>query len=145
MQDLELSRPHDLLARRILIDTELMADLLLFYTQKQADKRIIDLLNLADLECKSPVAIDEQLIEGIGDLRFTTSFKGSKRKSNVILLFEHQSSIDLRMRLRGLDYIVQSYKQFEETRKGDEKFPYPVVVILTTARLRGNTCQSGTN
>jgi len=107
-----------------------MTDLLLFYTQKQADKRIIDLLNLKRLECKSPVAIDEQLIEGIGDLRFTTSFKGSKRKSNVILLFEHQSKIDLRMRLRGLNYIVQSYNQFEESRKGNEKFPYPVVVVL---------------
>jgi len=107
-----------------------MTDVLLFYTQKQADKRIIDLLNLKHLECKSPVTVDEQLIEGIGDLRFTTSFKGSKRKSNVILLFEHQSSIDLRMRLRGLNYIVQSYNQFEETRKGNEKFPYPVVVVL---------------
>jgi hypothetical protein len=34
------------------------------------------------------------------------------------------------MRLRGLDYIVQSFKQFEETRKGNEKLPYPVVVVL---------------
>ena len=34
------------------------------------------------------------------------------------------------MRLRGLNYIVQSYNQFEESRKGNEKFPYPVVVVL---------------
>jgi hypothetical protein len=76
------------------------------------------------------VAIDEQLVEGIGDLRFSTSFKGSKRKSNVYLLFEHQSSIDPDFRLRGLDYIVQSYKEFRETTKGKEKLPYPVVVLL---------------
>ena len=95
MQHIELSRPHDLLARRILIDTELMTDLLLFYTQKEADRRIVDLLNLADLECRSPVTVSEQLIEGIGDLRFTASFKGSRRKSNVFLLFEHQSSVRL--------------------------------------------------
>jgi hypothetical protein len=91
---------------------------------------MVELLNLEHLVCTSPETISEQLIEGIGDLRFTASFKGSDRKSNVYLIFEHQSSIDRKMRLRGLKYIVQSYDQFEETRKGDEKLPYPVVVVL---------------
>jgi hypothetical protein len=130
MQHQELARPHDLLVRRLLNDPELMRDLLLYYTQKIADQRMVELLNLKHLECKSPVAISEQLMEGIGDLRFTASFKGSGQQSNVILLFEHQSSINQRMRFRGLKYIVQTYDQFEETRKGNEKFPYPVVVVL---------------
>jgi hypothetical protein len=69
-------------------------------------------------------------MEGIGDLRFTTSFKGSNHKSNVFLLFEHQSSIKRRMRLRGLKYIVLSYDQFEESHKGNEKLPYPIVLLL---------------
>ena len=130
MQHLELAHPHDLLVQRFLTDPKLMADLLLFYTQKLADQQVVNLLDLKRLECKSPVTIDEQLVEGIGDLRFSTSFKGSKRKSDVFLLFEHQSSIDRRIRLRGLNYIIQTYNQFEETHKGEEKLPYPLVVVL---------------
>jgi DNA polymerase III psi subunit len=93
------------------------------------------LLDLKRLECKSPVTIDEQLVEGIGDLRFSTSFKGSKRQSDVYLLFEHQSKIDRRIRVRGLNYIVQTFNQFEETHKGEEKLPYPVVVVLYHGKI----------
>jgi len=32
--------------------------------------------------------------------------------------------------LRGLEYIVQKYKEFRENTKGREKFPFPLVVIL---------------
>jgi len=135
MQHLEIAHPHDLLVRRFLTDTELMADLLLYYTQKLADQQAVNLLDLKRLECKSPVTIDEQLVEGIGDLRFSTSFKGSKRQSDVYLLFEHQSKIDRRIRVRGLNYIVQTYNQFEETHKGEEKLPYPVVVVLYHGKI----------
>jgi hypothetical protein len=107
-----------------------MADLLTYYPQNAADQQTIQLLDLNELRCESPVNIDENLVEAVGDLRFTAAFKGCSRKSNVFLLFEHQSKIDRRIRLRGLDYIVQSYKQFEETAKGKNKFPYPVVVVL---------------
>jgi hypothetical protein len=130
MQHPELAHPHDFLVRRFLIDPELMADLLRYYTQKLADQQAVNLLDLKHLECKSPVTVDEQLVEGIGDLRFSTSFKGSKRKSNVFLLFEHQSSIDPDFRLRGLGYIIRSYEEFRELTKGKEKLPYPVVVVL---------------
>ena len=130
MQHPELAHPHDLLVRRFLVDPELMADLLQYYPQKAADQQAIRLLDLKRLECKSPVVVDEQLMEGIGDLRFSTSFKGSSRQSNVYLLFEHQSKIDPDFRLRGLDYIVRSYKEFRETTKGKKKLPYPVVIVL---------------
>ena len=130
MQHPELAHPHDLLVRRFLIDPELMADLLQYYPQKTADQQAVGLLDLKRLVCKSPVAVDEQLVEGIGDLRFSTSFKGGSRQSNVYLLFEHQSKIDPDFRLRGLDYIVRSYKEFRETTKGKKKFPYPVVIVL---------------
>jgi hypothetical protein len=130
MTSLDLAHPHDHLARRFLIDPELMADLLLYYPQKATDQKTVRLLDLKHLECKSPVSIDKNLVQGIGDLRFSTWFKGSNRQSNVFLLFEHQSVIDQRIRLRGLDYIIQSYNQFEETNKGKKKLPYPVVVVL---------------
>ena len=125
-----IAHPHDHLARRFLIDPELMADLLVHYPKKTADQQTIRLLDLKHLECQSPVSIDQNLVEGIGDLRFATTFRGSNRQSNVFLLFEHQSVIDQRMRLRGLEYIVQTYRQFEETHKGKKKLPYPVVVLL---------------
>ena len=130
MTSIELAHPHDHLARRFLVDPELMADLLAYYPTKTVDQQTIRLIDLKRLECKSPVAIDQNLIEGIGDLRFVTSFKGGKRKSNVFLLFEHQSAIDQRMRIRGLKYIVQTYDQFEEEHKGKAKLPYPIVVVL---------------
>ena len=112
-----------------------MADLLLFYTQKLADQQAVNLLDLKRLECKSPITIDEQLVEGIGDLRFSTSFKGSKRRSSVFLLFEHQSTINRRIRVRGLKYIIQTYDQFEETHKGEEKLPYPLIVVLYHGKI----------
>ena len=130
MEHPEIAHPHDLLVRRFLPDPELMADLLLHYPQNTADQQAVELLDLKQLECKSPVVVDERLVEGIGDLRFSTAFKGSKRQSNVFLLFEHQSKVDLDFRLRGLGYIVRSYEEFRETTKGKEKLPYPVVVLL---------------
>ena len=134
MTSTELAHPHDHLARRFLIDPELMADLVTYYPKKTADKQIIRLLDLKHLECKSPVAIDKNLVEGIGDLRFITTFNGSNRQSNVYLLFEHQSKIDHRIRLRGLNYIMQTYNQFEETHKGKKKLPYPIVIVLYHGR-----------
>ena len=50
MQNPELAHPHDLLVRRFLTDPELMADLLLFYTQKLADQQAVNLLDLKRLE-----------------------------------------------------------------------------------------------
>ena len=101
-------------------------DLLLLYPQHADDQQAIQLLDLKHLECRSPVAIDKNLIEGRGDLRFATKFKGTDRQSNVFLLLEHQSKIDHRMRLRGLEYIVMEYSQFD----GKGKLPFPLVVVL---------------
>jgi predicted transposase/invertase (TIGR01784 family) len=133
MTSIDLAHPHDHLVRRFLVDTELMADLLAYYPQKIADQKAIGLLDLKHLACKSPVAIDKNLAEGRGDLRFATTFKGSKRQSNVFLLLEHQSAIDHRMRLRGLKYIVQMYDQVDAAHKG--KLPYPVVVVLYHGKI----------
>ena len=130
MQHPELAHPHDLLVRCFLPDPALMADLLHYYPQNAADQQMVRLLDLKRLECKSPVTVSEELVEQIGDLRFSTSFKGSNRPSNVFLLLEHQSAIDPDFRIRGLDYIVQAYKEFKKTTKGKRKLPYPVVVVL---------------
>ena len=135
MQHPELAHPHDLLVRCFLTAPELMADLLQYYPQKAADQQVVKLLNLKHLECKSPVTVDERLIERIGDLRYSASFKGSKRLSNVFLLLEHQSEIDPDFRIRGLDYIIQSYKEFRKTMKGKQKLPYPIVVILYHGKI----------
>jgi uncharacterized protein YeaO (DUF488 family) len=59
MTNPEIAHPHDLLVRRFLTDPELMADLLLFYTQKLADQQAVSLLDLKRLECRSPVTIVE--------------------------------------------------------------------------------------
>jgi len=130
MTSFDLAHPHDNLVRRFLIDVELMADLLTYYPQKVADQNAIRLLDMKHLQCKSPVAMDKNLVEGRGDLRFTTKFRGSNRQSNVFLLLEHQSTIDPDFRLRGLNYIIQEYNEFRRATKGKKKLPYPVVVVL---------------
>jgi hypothetical protein len=135
MIEYELAHPHDLLVRRFLVEPELMADLLTYYPKKVIDRQTINLLDLRNLRCESPVQVDKNLIEAVGDLRFSTNFKKSKRQSNVFLLFEHQSKIDRRFRVRGLDYIIQSFKRFEENSKGKEKFPYPIVVVLYSGKV----------
>jgi hypothetical protein len=130
MQHLELAHPHDLLVRRFLTDPELMADLLRHYPQNPAEQRMVALLDLERLVCKDPVTVNERLAEIRGDLRFSTSFKEIDREANVYLLFEHQSTKDPKFRLRGLDSIIQEYKKFWESTKGQAKFPYPIVLVL---------------
>jgi predicted transposase/invertase (TIGR01784 family) len=107
-----------------------MADLMTFYVKRANDQKIIQLIDLVHLRCESPINIDTDLVETIGDLRFSTNFKASRHPSTVFLLFEHQSTIDKHFRVRGLDYIVQTYKNFKEKTKGKSKYPYPIVVIL---------------
>jgi hypothetical protein len=130
MTSIDLAHPHDHLVRRFLVDTELMADLLAYYPQKNADQQAVGLLDLKHLECKSPVAIDKNLVEGRGDLRFLAKFKGTNRQSNVFLLFEHQSNIEPDFRFRGLKYIILEYDEFKRKTRSKKKFPYPIVVVL---------------
>jgi len=130
MEHPELKHSHDLLFRRFMIAPELMADLLKNYLENLADQRMVELLDLTRLKCENPVTVNDLLVEFRGDVRFSTSFKGSKRKSNVFVLLEHQSTQDPDFQFRGLEYIVQKYKEFRESTKGREKFPFPLVVIL---------------
>jgi predicted transposase YdaD len=130
MTNNELAHPHDLLVRRFLVEPELMADLMTFYVRQTNDQKIIQLIDLVHLRCESPINIGMDLVETIGDLRFSTNFKASRQPSTVFLLFEHQSTIDKHFRVRGLDYIVETYKAFKEKTKGNFKYPYPIVVVF---------------
>ncbi|MDR3198764.1 MAG: Rpn family recombination-promoting nuclease/putative transposase, partial [Planctomycetaceae bacterium] len=86
MTNNELAHPHDLLVRRFLAEPELMADLLTFYIKQTNDQKIIQLIDLTRLRCESPINIDVNLVETIGDLRFSTNFKKSRQPSTVFLL-----------------------------------------------------------
>jgi hypothetical protein len=123
----ELAHPHDLLVRHFLVNPELMSDVLDHY----ADSDVVRLLDLTKLRCESSINIDENLVESIGDLRFSTKFKQSDRESNVFLFFEHQSTIDNDIALRLLEYIVKSYREFANSDKNKgRKYPYPIAVLL---------------
>ena len=130
MEHRNLNNPHDLLARHFFPDPELMADFLRCYPKKPEDQQVIAQIDLERLVCKDPVTVNDRLVEGRGDLRFSAASKGSARESNVYLLFEHQSTKDSDIRLRGLDHIVQDYKKFRALTKGREKFPYPILIVL---------------
>ena len=126
----EIAHPHDLLTRSILVDPELAASLLMHYVESG----IIELLDLERLRCESPVDVDKNLVEVIGDLRYSTVFKDTEQQSNVFVFLEHQSSRDDLMSFRALKQVVNAYQQYIDTaeQKGGQpdSLPFPVVVIL---------------
>jgi len=126
----ELAHPHDLLTRSILADPELAASLLTHYVESET----IELLDLDRLRCESPVDVDKNLVEIIGDLRFSTVFKNTKQQSNVFVFLEHQSTHDDLISFRALKHVVNAYQQYIDTAKkknGQPRpFPFPIVVIL---------------
>ena len=126
----ELAHPHDLLTRSILVDPELMGSLL----ENYIESGVVSLLDLAKLRCESPVNVDKNLKETIGDLRFSTVSKQSGRQSNVFVFFEHQSTYDELMSFQALEQIVKAYREFIDAARKigglPKSFPYPIVVIL---------------
>ncbi len=126
MTELELAHPHDLLVRHFLVEPDLTADLLTHYV----DPKIVDLLDLDGLRCESPVNIDKNLDELIGDLRFSTTFKQSDKPTDVFVFFEHQSKQDRMIPFRLLEYIVKSYRKHLNAGDGVKSFPYPIAVVL---------------
>jgi len=127
----ELAHPHDLLTRSILVDPELAGSLL----ENYIDSGVVTLLDLTLLRCESPVYVDKNLEETIGDLRFSTVFKNTQQQSNVFVFVEHQSTVDDLICLRALDSIVKSCWDYIDTQKQKGKgrpksFPCPIVVIL---------------
>ncbi len=131
MTQSEIAHPHDLLVRSMLADPELTASLLVNYVES----RTIPLLDLKRLRCESPINVDKNLGEIIGDLRFSTVFKRTQRQSNVFVFLAHQSTVDNLISFRVLEEVVKSYREYIDTlnRKGaghPKSFPYPVVVLL---------------
>ncbi|MDR3198169.1 MAG: Rpn family recombination-promoting nuclease/putative transposase [Planctomycetaceae bacterium] len=126
---IELAHPHDLLARYFLLDKELMVSMLEHYD----DTGFVSLLDLMVLRCESPVTIDYNLQELIGDLRFSARFKNGIY-SQVFLFFEHQSKKIRLYSLHCLRKILDFYEEWAADPKNaiteNGKFPYPLVVIL---------------
>ena len=127
----EIAHPHDRLARHFLTDPELTADLLTHYIE---DTNVISLLDLKRLRCESPINVDKNLAQVIGDIRFSTVFKQTQRQSNVFVFIEHQSTVDDLMSFRALEQVVKSYRDYINTTKKNgttpKSFPCPLVVIL---------------
>lgn len=126
-----LKHPHDLVVRSILADADVIADLLGNYL----DPDLVALLDLKRITCESPVSVDEDLVETMGDLRFMTRFKGTGQLSRVFVLVEHQSRSERFFCLRAIEYICKAYWQYLASSKvpkgGKPKLlPYPIVVVL---------------
>ena len=107
----ELAHPHDLLTRSILADPELTGSLLTHYVESD----VIELLDMNRLRCESPIDVDKNLVEIIGDLRFSTVFKNTEQLSNVFVFLEHQSTRDHLMSFRALEQVVKAYRQYIDT------------------------------
>jgi len=127
----EIAHPHDRLVRYFLVDPELFSDLLTNF----GESKVVSLIDLTLLRCESPVNVDDYLTQTVGDIRFSTVFKRTQRKSNVFVFCEHQSTIDELMSFRALEQIVKSYREYidfaKQAGEGRPKsFPCPIVVIL---------------
>ncbi|MDR1535623.1 MAG: Rpn family recombination-promoting nuclease/putative transposase [Planctomycetota bacterium] len=130
MDILPLAHPHDHLARHFLSNVDLAADFLRNYVARE----VMDKLDLDRLRCESPVKVDSELVERIGDLRFSTGFKEGGPGSEIFIFFEHQSSQDRFIPFRIFDYIAASYREIRRAAgaaaKSGEIFPYPLAVVL---------------
>jgi predicted transposase/invertase (TIGR01784 family) len=129
-QQFELPQPHDHLVRHFLASPDIAADLL----QNYVPSDIVGLLDLARLRCESPDAVDKELREVIGDIRFSTRFRDRGLRAEVLVFLEHQSKADRLIRFRVLEYIVKACrKRLAEgnAAKGAPKtLPYVVAVVL---------------
>ncbi len=126
-----LKHPHDLVVRSILADADVVADFLRNYLSPD----LAALLDLRHITCESPVSVDEDLVETIGDLRYMTRFKGTGQLSRVFVLVEHQSRSERFFSLRAIEYICKAYWQYLSSPRAAEsgkpkRLPYPVVVVL---------------
>lgn len=126
-----LKHPHDLIVRSILADADVVADFLRNYL----DPDLASLLDLEHITCESPIAVDEDLVETMGDLRYMTRFKGTGRLSRVFVLVEHQSRSERFFTLRAIEYVCKAYWRYLSSpgaKKGGKPktLPYPVVVVL---------------
>jgi predicted transposase YdaD len=125
-----VAHPHDLLVRHFLASPDLAADLLRNYV----DSRIIDLLDIERLVCEPSNAVDRELREVMGDLRFSTCFRDRGLRAEVLVFLEHQSTADRFVRFRVLEYIVKAYgaRLAEEggAKGGPKKLPYVMAVVL---------------
>ncbi|MDR2169867.1 MAG: Rpn family recombination-promoting nuclease/putative transposase [Planctomycetaceae bacterium] len=131
----ELEHPHDLLTRNFLFDVELFASLLEHY----GDSGIVRLIDLKSLANQSPIIIDNNLQEVIGDLLFSAQFK-SGIYSNIFLFFEHQSRKVRRFWLRCLRKLLEFYEIYDADPKNmigkGGKYPYSIVVLLYHGQIR---------
>ncbi|MDR2171366.1 MAG: Rpn family recombination-promoting nuclease/putative transposase, partial [Planctomycetaceae bacterium] len=128
------AHPHDLLTRFYLFDTELFASLVKNYGKSPLIKSI----NFDTLKCESPVIIDNNLKELVGDLIFTTQFiDGSASK--ILLFFEHQSTKKEHFWLHCIKKIIGFYEQFIADPKNmignGGEYPFPLVVILYNGEI----------
>lgn len=92
-------------------------------------------MDLQHITCESPISVDEDLVETLGDLRYMTRFKGTKQLSRVFVLVEHQSKSERFFCLRAIEYICKAFWQYLSSPKASEGgkpklLPYPVVVVL---------------
>ncbi len=130
-----VAHPHDVLARHFLSSEDVAADLL----RRYLDPEVAELLDLDRLRCESTGAVDETLSEYIGDLRYSTTFRHSDRRSEVFIFLEHQSKKDRMIGFRLLRYIINEYGKLLDGQGGSgriEAFPYPVAVVLYHGKSR---------
>lgn len=125
-----IAHPHDLLVRNILFEEDLAADFLRNYLNPDW----VALLDLEQIKCEPPSAVDKNLVETLADLRYSTFFKGSRRQLRVFVFLEHQSTPDRFISLRLLEYVCRAYRQHlssTDTKKGMKTtLPYPLAVVL---------------
>jgi hypothetical protein len=125
---IEIAHPHDLIVRHFLTDTELFKSLLEYYCGNNA----INLIDFNSIKCESPITIDDQLQEVIGDLRFSAQFKNIGH-SKVFFFFEHQSTKNRKFCIRCLRKLLEFYEECETNPQdvfNDGKYPYAFVVVL---------------
>lgn len=80
--------------------------------------------------------VDEELRQTHSDLLFQSSLRGGG-EALIYLLFEHQTTLDRRMPLRMLGYMLRIWKKWESERSAAEIEHYPMIVPLVLYQGEG--------
>ncbi|MBM9537375.1 Rpn family recombination-promoting nuclease/putative transposase [Desulfobulbus alkaliphilus] len=120
----DIANPHDKLIKQILGEPENAASFL----AANLPAELVSHLDLKTLTVVQASFIDAQFTQSEADLLFSVTI--ANRPGYVYLLIEHQSSPDVWMKLRLLNYMVRVWKRFQREKPASQRLPAIIPLVV---------------
>jgi hypothetical protein len=127
MKKSDMVRLHDWLARNVLDDTELAADLLRNYLEPG----LASSLAWDSLKREVDDAVEPELLPRKSVLLYSARFEKDRNKKLMLFMFlEHQSRQERLMSFRMLDYLIAVHQEMIPKLNEGDRLPYPLMIVL---------------